>query len=369
MAISEFRVWFDNNPADHQRLALIDAIRVDQAIDMVAEAQITVPLGRDGDGDWPGVLDDAFQPLTRVRIEVRIGGGDFVPLIDGRVVGQRFELGGGPNESQAVIVVNDESALMNRTDRARLFEDMAPEAIAAQVFDEYGISPHTEASGVGAPSLERVVTQRGTDFGLLRRLARAANMQVYVEPGSEPGSSDGHFRRLPTDDDDDLPELILTGAERNLNRLVLEFDVLSPVAATAEAIDPADLQVLSATADSAADQPLGDTATHRIADPGTVFGDADGGDQTELDALVQASVDRGAFAYSAEGEVSAEIYPGVLRPYRTVAVAGAGTRLSGRYLVSEVTHQLCDRSYTQSFTLRRNAHSDAAGGSLPGGIF
>ena len=369
MAITELRIWFDNSPADDERLALIEEIRVDQAIDMVAEAQITVPLGRDADGDWPGVLDDAVQPLTRVRIEVQVGSGGFVPLIEGRVVAQRFELGGGPNESQAVIVVNDESALMNRTDRARLFEDMAPEDIAEQVFGEYGINAQTEASNVGAPSLERVVTQRGTDFGLLRRLARAANMVVYVEPGADPGSTDGFFRHLLSDDDGDLPEMVLTGAERNLNRLVLELDALSPVAATAEAVDPADLQVLSADADASETALLGDAPTNAVADPGTVFAAASGADQTELDALVQATVDRGAFAYSGQGEVSAEIYPGVLRPYRTVAVAGAGTRLSGRYLVSEVTHSIRDQGYTQNFTLRRNAYSDASGGGLLGGIF
>lgn len=368
MAISEYRMWFDNSPADAQRLALIEEIRIDQAIDMITEAQITLPLARDANGDWPGVLDDALQPLTRVRIEVQIGSGGFVPLIEGRVVAQRFEMGGGPNESQAVIVVNDESALMNRADRARLFEAMAPEDIAAQIFGEYGIAAETEASGVGAPSLERVVTQRGTDFGLLRRLARAANMQVYVEPGDGPGTSTGYFRRLPTADSDDLPELVLTGAERNVNRLVLEFDALSPVVASAESIDPANLQLLSASRDASAAALMGDVASYAVAEPEALFAEVGAAEQGELDAVTQSAVDRGAFAYSGHGEVSAEIYAGVLRPYRTVAVAGAGTLLSGQYLISEVTHHLRDQGYTQTFTLRRNAFS-AAGGGLPGGLF
>jgi phage protein D len=299
---------------------------------------------------------------------VQVGNGGFVPLIEGRVVAQRFELGGGPNESQAVLVVNDESAMMNRSDRARLFEEMAPEDIAAQVFGEYGIDAETEASGVGAPSLEWVVTQRGTDFGLLRRLARNANTVVYVEPGSGPGSTTGYFRRLPLDDDGGLPELILTGAERNVNRLVLEFDALSPVAATTESIDPANLDVLVGEASATQATLLGEVATNDVADPGTVFSGAGSGDQTQVDAAAQSAVDRGGFAYSAHGEVSAEIYPGVLRPYRTVSVAGAGTRLSGRYLVSEVIHSLRDQGYSQTFTLRRNAYSDTGGG-LPGGIF
>ena len=126
--------------------------------------------------------------------------------------------------------------------------------------------------------------------------------------------------------------------------------------------------MLVADADASSALQQGDVATNDVAEPGTVFSDANSGDQTEVDAATQSAVDRGAFAYSAHGEVSAEVYAGVLRPYRTVAVAGAGTRLSGQYLISEVTHNLRDRAYSQTFTLRRNAYS-AAGGGLPGGIF
>ena len=80
--------------------------------------------------------------------------------------------------------------------------------------------------------------------------------------------------------------------------------------------------------------------------------------------------DRGAWAYSGHGEVSAEIYTGVLSPYRVLSVAGAGSRLSGDYLISEVSHTLRDDGYRQAFTLRRNAHSDGGGGlGLPGGVF
>lgn len=369
MATSEIRLYFDNTPADAERLALIEEIRVDQAIDMVTEAQITFPIGRDDAGEWSSVLEDTLAPFTRVRLEVAIGSGDFVPLIEGRIIAQRFEMGGGPNESRAVIVVHDESALMNREDKARLFEDMPPEDIAAQIFGEYGFDAVTESSRIGAPSLERVVMQRGTDFSLLRRLARSANMVVHVEPGSAPGQTVGRFRRLPTTSGD-LPEMLLTGADRNVNRLVLELDALSPVAARADQIDPANLSTLSAEIAQAETRVLGDASTASFADPKIVFLDHPAADLTELEATVQAAVDRGAWAYSAQGKVSAEIYPGVLLPYQVLSVAGAGSRLSGDYLISEVTHTFRDEGYDQSFTLRRNAHSDGGGGlGLPGGVF
>ena len=53
-------------------------------------------------------------------------------------------------------------------------------------------------------------------------------------------------------------------------------------------------------------------------------------------------------------------------PCTVLSVAGAGSRLSGDYLISEVSHILRDEGYRQSFMLRRNAHSDAGGSGLPG---
>lgn len=368
MAFAEYRLFFDNEPADQNRIEPIEEIRVDQAIDMVTEAQIMFPIGRDDGGEWPGILDDTLAPMTSVRLEVSVAEGDFVPLIEGRVVAQRFELGGAPNESQAVIVVHDESALMNREDKARLFEDMAPEDIAAQIFAEYGFDGQTESSGIGAPSLERVVMQRGTDFGFLRQLARQANMVVHVDPGSQPGQSVGHFRHLPTAATG-LPEMILTGDERNVNRLTLELDALSPVTARADQVDPANLATLSAESDAPAVASLGDTPVMDLAHPAQVFLDHPMADLTELEAGVQAAVDRGSWAYSGQGEVSAEVYPAVLQPYQVLSVAGAGSRLSGDYLISEVGHILRDEGYRQAFTLRRNAHSDSGGLGPLDGVF
>lgn len=365
MATSEVRLYFDNAPADAARLDRIAKIRVDQAIDMIAEAQLILPIGMDEAGDWPDPAEDFLQPLTRVRVEVRVGDGDFVALIEGRVVAQRFEMSGAPNQSRAVVVVQDESALMNRDDRARAFHDMAPEDIAAAIFGEYGIAAETETSGLGDAAFEREVVQRGTDFALLRRLARGANMTVSVEPGPAPGESRGRFRRLPGGEDD-LPELVLAGAARNFNRLTVELDALSPVTARAWQVDPSSLSVLSAEAESLAAEALGDTPTTDFAAPGAVFVDHVEPAQAGIEAAAQAVVDRGAWAFSAEGEVSAEIYPGVMAPCRTVGLAGAGGRLSGRYLVTEVSHALDDRSYTQRFVLRRNARSEAGGSPLAG---
>jgi phage protein D len=368
MAISEFRLYFDNQPADAERIDRIDEIRVEQAIDMVTEAQIDIPIGVDEGGAWPDIEEGFLQPLARVRIEVKVGSGDFVALIDGPIVAQRFEMSGQPNQSRAVIVVHDDSALMNREDKVRLFQELAPEDIASQVFGEYGISPEVESSGIGSAPLERVTVQRGTDIQLLRMLARETGMVAYVKPDVTPGRSIGVFARLSITAGN-LPELLLVGEERNTNRLALHFDSLAPVAATIDTLQVTDGQVLTAEFESSSEETLGDESAHDIASPPGILLSPVGGGQSDLDAAAQAAVNQSSWALFGEGEVTAEAYPAVLQPYEMVSVAGAGSILSGRYLVSEVRHQLRDESYRQSFSLRRNARSVPAGGGLGAGIF
>lgn len=368
MAFSEFRLFFDNEAADEGRLAMFEEIKVEQAIDMLTEAQLMLPIGRNDDGDWPEVLDEMLAPLTRVRVEVMIEDDEFTPLIDGIIVAQRFEMAGGPNESQAVVVVHDDSTMMNRNERSKLWSDMSPEAIASQIFDEYEIEARVDSSGIGAPSLERVVSQCSTDYALLRRLARQANMVVSVEPGDTPGQSVGHFRHLPGGGVD-LPEMILSGECRNVNKLVLELDALAPVTARGEMIDHATLQTLSAESIDPDTEPLGTDPVAGFTAPAEICPGTFADDRTELEAGVQAAVDRGAWAYSGEGEVDGQVYTGVLAPFRRLSVMGAGSRLSGEYLISEVTHTLRDQGYKQNFVLRRNAHDTGGGGNLLAGVF
>src|SRR3954471_16010857 len=98
---AEFRLYFDNEAADDDRLGRFSEIRVDQAIGMAAEAELDLDLSVDDDGNWDEIDEDFAQPDTRVRIEIKVGDdGDFVPLIDGTIVSNRFELSAEPEESK-----------------------------------------------------------------------------------------------------------------------------------------------------------------------------------------------------------------------------------------------------------------------------
>ena len=371
MAKAEYRVYFDNAPATAEQLALFTEIRIDQGIGIAAEAELDLPVGTDDAGVWAGIEDDIAQPLVRVRIEVKVADADFLPLIDGMVVGNRYEMKSAPNQSVMTLVVQDDSVQLNRDEKVVLFEDMAPQDIVTSLFTDVGFSADVDAAPDAGAALQRVVVQRGTSMQLLRDLAKRYGMFTYVKPGEAPGLSVGMFKR-PQFDAADLPEILLVGDKCNVASFSAEFDALRPIKAQAGSISLADRSVLTSSTDAADIVPLGDAATHDMTQPAVMLLTGTREEQTDLDAATSATVDLSSWAYAANGELDADNYEGVMQPYHLVRVRGIGGYLSGDYLIGRVTHVLTDHGYRQKFSLHRNARSAGGAGSGSGmasGVF
>jgi phage protein D len=303
-------------------------------------------------------------------VEIQLDDGASVPLIDGPVVGNRYELTAATDVSRLILVVHDDSVLLNRDEKVVLFEDLAPADIASTLISEYGLTPDVGTAPDAGAALERVVVQRGTNMQLLRELGRRFGMFVYVKPGDTPGQSVGVFQR-PQLSPGALPDILLLGPDRNINSFSAEFEALRPITAKASSVKAVDKSVLTGQTSTADLPALGDTDAHAITQPATTLLSRTREEQTDLDAAAAAAVDLSSWAYTARGELDADTYAGVLTPHEVVRVAGAGGYLSGDYLVGRVTHVISDAGYKQRFALHRNARSSGTGGgvSIPGGIF
>ena len=371
MALAELRVYFDGTAATADQLDLVQSIRVDQAIGLATEAELMIVLTADDAGVWSGMEEGFAQPFARVRVEVKVGDdGEFVALIDGPIVGQRFELGSGPGESSLTLVAQDDSALLNLEEKVALYEGMTADEIVQQLYAEAGLAPEVDSVPDAGSALTRYVVRRGTAMQTVRELARRHGMFAYVKPGPVPGASTGVFKR-PVLTGGLLPGLLLMGADRNIDAFSAQLDALRPLAAAAGSVGITDKTALSALASASSLDPLGDVAVHEAIAPHSVALLARTREEAnDLDASTQAAVDLSSFAYSATAEVDAERYNAVLAPHQVIGVAGAGGHLSGDYLISRVTHEIDEDAYRQKFTLRRNARSAGAGASssLLGGI-
>lgn len=368
---SEFRLYLDNQPASADQLEAVGQIRVEQAIGMAGEAELTVPLTLDDAGNWGFLEEDWVQPFRRIRVEVKVGEGDFVPLIDGPVVGQRVEMSAGPGVSELVLVVQDDSVLLDREEKVQLFEDMADSDIASQLIAEYGLAAEVDDTPAASGTTNRAVVQRGTNMHLLRQLAKRHGMFVYVKPGASPGASVGVFQR-PKLDFGDLPEILLLGDQRNVGKFSAYYDALKPTTAKASSVAVADHTVQVSEASTSALAAMNGEPVHGVQRQTAVTLLSSTLDESsDIDAATQAAVDLSSWAYHAEVELDAVAYPSVLAPYDVVRVSGVGGYLSGDYLVRQVTHNITDSTYIQQAGLTRNSRSRGAGGgglSIPGGL-
>ena len=101
MAEQRFRVWFGESAASEDQLRRIEDIEVTQEMDAIWEARMRMVLCLDANGAWLHWPGDTSEPFSRVRIELDIGDGRFIPLIDGPLVSIDAALDSQPGRSTA----------------------------------------------------------------------------------------------------------------------------------------------------------------------------------------------------------------------------------------------------------------------------
>jgi hypothetical protein len=369
-----YRLFFNNNPATREQLDRVEEITVEQEIDMAWEARMQIPIATDDKGKWTGEDEDFLAEFTQVRVEIELGDQVFVPLIDGSIVEAGDRMNSEPSQSMKTVVIQDDSIRLNRDDRIFQFENLLDHEIASQLFEEIEQIATTEIENTPAPSssLPPVVVQRGTAMQLLRSLARRQGMHAYVLPGEEPGQSIGCFKSFPTQTDG-LPPLIVLGAGRNVAEFHPTNNAQRPARVTASTLSIFDKTITQRTSDLGQIDLLGEEQTFASeGNTATQILYPRDGDAVDLDRVVTAEALRSSYSTEATGTVLNDTYSAILTPYRAVSVAGVNQRRSGDYLIRKVTHSLTRSSYSQSFTLQRNARSagSSAGlANLAGSIF
>lgn len=357
-----YRLYLDDRAATREQLDCVEDVTVDQEIDMAWEARLVIPVCTDDKGRWSGESESFLKSFSRVRVELKVGDGSFVALIDGPVVGSEHALSAQPGRSTVTVRVHDDSVFLNRRDEVVVFENLLDHEIASRIFSGVRQIARTDVEQTrgGSTGLSPVEVQRGTAMQLLRRLAVRNAMHAYVLPGTRPGQSVGTFKRLPTRADG-LPALVLLGSERNVAAFTVGNDAQRPATVVAHTLGITDKATSKGTAKLGDVDRLGANAPVESREVGTRL--LPPGQDVAADPRERATAEatRRSFAFDANGSVTADCYGAVLTPYRVVTVRGVNGRLSGDYVLKRVSHRLTRADYTQSFGLLRNAVSQGTG--------
>lgn len=365
--IKEFKVYYGGTPASQEQLDAIEEIVVEQEIGRIWEARIKIPICIGENGSWDGEDDPNYAEHGRVRVEARIGEGDFIPLIDGRITDQDPGLSAYPGNSTLILTVHDDTTLLHREASSESFTGDSDSEIARSIFAAATLGGEIDIEDTGGPGNPNVVVQRrGTPMQLLRSImSRHRDFYAYVLPGGEPGTSDCCFKRLPESPDPELPDLVLTGPESNISAFNIRRMTNRASVHEGSSLNMADMSITTAHASSTDVVPSeGEGATlagssdirSRRLPPGI-------GDQTDIQEAADGAALDSSFTLQAEGAVLPLCFGAILSPYRMVRARVSNSRYSGNYVIFKVTHTLGISEYTQSFSLRGNAVSPSAAGT------
>lgn len=371
MGGASFRLFFGDRPATVEELERIEEITVEQEMEMAWEARIKMVLCLDDSGHWKHQSGEFAQPFTRLRVEIKQGEGEFVPLIDGPVAGFAAEMTSAPGSSTVNLVVRDDSVLMNREEATEVFNERINSDLADEMFGR--VSSITDRDIQPTQNTAPVTVKRGTPIQFARELARVHGYLAYVLPGEAPGQSIGCFRP-PETSPSSLPPLVLLGEGRSLVDATFTDDSEGPETTRGRTMRISDQQIVSAERTSQEQDLLGGLPP--VSDDQGALRELPPQDATREDPEAEAESQARRASYSLK--LTARLVPGcyddILSPYRTVAVHAGDTPYSGDWLIHRVAHRITPSIYTQEIECKRNSVADTSGGGLfdlssAGGVF
>ena len=315
--------------------------------------QLTLGLAKDRRGEYDLLQSGLLDPMRRVVVVVTLGALPEV-LIDGVVTDQQVQPSNQPGGSVLVVTGEDASVRLDLVDHVRAWPDRTDSQIVQQILGDYvrvGLRPAVEQTTRRPRPTERHRTQSGPDLPFLRALASNNGFVFYVEPTSVPGVSTARWGPDDRPGREQEALRLNQGARTNVDRPVtFRFNALGPV-------EPVTLVARSTDrlTEIRPPQRPGEIRARRRAEALRTVVLRDAAQLNSADGARRAleAVASVPDAVTATGELDSVRYGRVLRPHRSVEVAGVGGGYGGAYLVREVTHQLRRGSYTQTFMLGR----------------
>jgi phage protein D len=320
--------------------------------------RFAVAVKENGSG-WTLLDDDVFTRLANVKLSVTIGSGAARPLISAYVMDVDTTFSAEPDGSEFTVTAMDPTVLMHLEEKVKPWPNQMDSDVAAAIFSDrnYGFTPVVESTRWSRQENDHTLIQRGTDIQFLHQLADRNGYECFVEM-NDAGAIEGHFHPPKHDRQPQGTLTVNMGSATNVNKFHAKFDMLGPTTAQATTLDPDDASPQHGRADETKQADgMGDRPAAAADRPRRVLlsqlGMAQAG---EVQRFAQAIVDRSSWSIVAEGEINTVAYGGILKAKQPVLVRGIGRQFSGRYYVERVLHTIKgDGSYTQQFTLRRNA--------------
>lgn len=306
------------------------------------------------EGDLLLLNEARLGPEAEIAIRVIDGEGTSV-LVRGPVTRQRISVVTGGIGSAVDVIGADASVTLAREHKVRVWATTSDAAAISEVLGGAGWAPQvTLPTTVVHIDTKNALVQREPDLHLLRRLARRNGCWFWLTYEPVTALISARIERPPVGEPASA-QFHLSGPDRNIERATIEWDAERVVATQALHHDvfggsDFDGSVDRSPLDGLADQSLADiVSAPRKAQLSFPVDDA--GDLTARSE--GALIDDGWFV-KVSLTAKARVLQKVVRAHSVAELHGAGTRHSGKYLVSRVVHRIDDAEHWMDVSLIRN---------------
>lgn len=342
-----------NGSPDDELIASSSMVEVCERIGEPTTYRIEVPLA-ETDGDFVLLLDSRIGVGSDITIATAI---DDVPdvLCVGQVHGQKIRFVHNAGDSRVTVLGGDRMFEMDRAIVKKVHTGVKVSDAISAILTPYVDSVTVDTIDTKFEDKTHELVQCDTDLRFVRRLARRYGHWFRVAADKD-AKVTAYFQR-PALDGAPVATLSINAREAsNLDEIEIEWDVERPSVAQGDQLPLRSTTALDGALDRSPLTPLGtlgfgDVATNkkevRVIAPLDEAGD--------FTARSEAALIEGGWFVRARGHVATRGLKAVLHTHAVVELTGAGTRYSGKYVVSAVRHVFGAGSYLQHFELIRNA--------------
>ena len=364
-------------PATPDIAEAVQSVSVNQSDEGRSGFQIVLQVGRAGATDlvdYRLMLNPLLAPFNRVILTVLFEAMPQV-LIDGIITNRQFSPGTDPGTGLLTLTGEDVSVMMDLEKKRSSYIAMSEPLIALSIigaYARYGLIPTViPPAAIDQPlPIDRTPVHQGTDLEQLRTISERFGYVFFIEPGPAPGTSVAYWgppRRAA------VPQRALSvnmGPESNVETINFTYNGLAPTVVD-DAVRDKDLNVTIPVITFASTRlpPLALIPALSFQLPNvrrTLLEKGSGLTVAQAYARAQGITDKSVDSVvTAQGELDAQRYGGVLRPRRIVGVRGAGFTHDGLYYVKTVSHAISHGKYKQRFSLSREGTGPLAPAVIP----
>lgn len=352
-------------PATPDIAEAVQSVSVTQNDEGRSGFQIVLQVGRAGPTDmldYRLLLNPLLRPFNRVILTVLFNALPQV-LIDGVITSQQLSPGSQPGSATLTLTGEDVSVMMDMKKKRANYVAMSEPLIALKIigsYAQYGLVPMViPPAALDQPlPIERTPVQQGTDLEHLKSIGERFGHVFYVEAGPAPGMNIAYWG---PPNRAGVPQRALSvglGPETNIESINFSYNGLAPTVVDDEIQDKrlnitlpvktfASLRLPPLAAMPALPMQLPNVRT-------TLLERGSGLDIAQAYARAQGITDKSVDGVAtAQGELDALRYGGVLKPRGIVGLRGAGFTHDGFYYVKSVSHSISKGQYKQRFSLAR----------------